>query len=103
VLLQELREQVGKNAPGQSAGVEWNAGDILAADSGEMGDDLIAFVSAADKPWVPFVGDATVSPNGQCARLEQFGCAVQMHEFVLRPALPVGPHLGKESCPASHR
>ena len=102
MLLQELLDQVGKDAPGQGAAAEWHAGDILAADSGEMGNDLIGFVSAEDKPWVPFVGDATVSPNGPSARPHELGCAVQMREFVLRPALPVGPHDGKESCPASH-
>src|SRR5215510_6137132 len=102
VLLQESLDQVGKVSPGKGAAAEWNAGDIAAADSGEMGNDLTGFVSAEDKPWVPFVGDATVSLNGQRARAQPFGCALQMPEFVGRPALPVGPHLGKESCPASH-
>src|SRR5262245_8592710 len=39
VLLQELLDQIGKDGPGQAA-AEWNAGDILAADSGEMGNDV---------------------------------------------------------------
>ena len=103
VLLQELLDQVGKDAPGQGAAAKWNAGDIPAADSGEMANDLIGFVSAEDKPWISFVGDTTVSLNGPYARPHELGCAVQMREFVLRPALPVGPHVGKESCPASHR
>jgi len=103
VLLQELLDQVGKDGPRQGAAAEWNAGDILAADSGEMGNDLTGFVSAEDKPWVPFVCDATVSPNGRPGRPHELGRAVQMREFMPRPALPVGPHLGKDHCPANHR
>jgi len=102
-VLQELLDQVGKDAARQGAAAEWNAGDILAADSGEMGNDLTGFVSAEDKPWVPLVCDAGVSPNGRPARPHEFGCAAQMREFLLGPALPVGPRLGKEPCPASHR
>jgi len=102
VPLEELLDHVRKDAPGQGTAAEWNAGNIPAADSGEMGNDLTGFVSAEDKPWVPFVGDATVSLNGQYARPQQFGCPVQMREFVGRPALPVGPHVGKDSYRASH-
>src|SRR5215813_8522083 len=94
--LQELLDQVGKDGARQGAAAEWNAGDILAADSGEMGNDLTGFVSAEDKPWVPFVCQATVSPNGHPAGPHEFGCAVQMRELMLRPALPVGPHIGKD-------
>jgi len=103
LLLQELLDQVGKDGPRQGVAAEWNAGDIRAVDSGEMGNDFTGFVSAEDKPWVPLVCDATVSPNGRPARPHEFGCAVQMREFRLGPALPAGPRLGKEHCPASHR
>jgi len=103
VLLEEFLDQVGKARAGQRAAAEWNAGDIFASDSGEMGNDLTGFVNAENKPWVPLVGDVTVSPNGQPGRPHEVGCAVEMRAFVLRPALPVGSHLGKEHCPASHR
>jgi len=63
LLLQELLDQVGKDGPRQGVAAEWNAGDIRAVDSGEMGNDFTGFVSADDKPWVPLVCDAGVSPN----------------------------------------
>src|SRR5262245_6100935 len=102
VPLEELLDHVRKDTPGQGAAAEWNAGNIPATDSGEMGNDLTGFVNAEDKPWVPFVGDTPGGLNGQYARPQQFGCSVQMREFVGRPALPVGPHVGKDSYRASH-
>ncbi|MFL5064906.1 MAG: hypothetical protein ACJ8ED_09675 [Xanthobacteraceae bacterium] len=101
-LLQELLDQVGKNRPCEGAVVERNAGDIPPANPGEMSNDFASFGITENKPWVAFVGDAAVSPDGKSARPHEFCRAMQMPHFVLGPALLMRPHVGEERCPSSH-